>query len=135
MTALDHLRKLVAIDPTQEECPYCSIFGDDRFSHAPDCSWVAAKAFAEEADKRASDEEATDITIARLARELEAEDRSIIRQLAELDRQTIEIGRTDWKVARAADLMLRQREIHKQLHGFTMIELLVRFTNSFTALP
>jgi hypothetical protein len=47
--AIEHLRKLVAIDPTSDECLYCREFSGDP--HSPDCPWLAAKAWLQEQDK------------------------------------------------------------------------------------
>lgn len=51
MTALDHLRSVVRFEPCREEPvgivhPCCDWIDD----HAPDCPWVAAKAFVEQED-------------------------------------------------------------------------------------
>jgi hypothetical protein len=54
MTALDHLRKLVAEEPAFGDgdgnkcCAYCVRFWE---RHATDCPWLAAKAFVEQWDE------------------------------------------------------------------------------------
>ena len=66
MTAIEHLRRLVAKDPTGDcdpGCPYCDRMYHPDFSneprtelsgHAPDCPWVEAKEWVEGEDKKSA---------------------------------------------------------------------------------
>lgn len=57
MTALDHLRRLLAADPTTVDSTHCGslicfwcetpLGGNTAQPHAPDCPWVAARAHVE----------------------------------------------------------------------------------------
>jgi prepilin-type N-terminal cleavage/methylation domain-containing protein len=56
MTALDHLRNILGCELSNEDC--CHFCGEENYAtgeiekHAPDCPWVAAKAFLEHWDEQ-----------------------------------------------------------------------------------
>ncbi len=70
MTALDHLRKLISEEPIYQsgrkllECIYCDYEHESEATHAPDCPWVAAKAFVEDLDRRTDENARLAIRIA-----------------------------------------------------------------------
>lgn len=56
MTALDHLRKLLAKGPIVEGsawdyCFWCEAEFPNDTAHAPNCPWLAAKGFIEDQDR------------------------------------------------------------------------------------